>query len=142
MISRLARLERVNRPRGWIGQNGSVRRTLILGALAVAGGLIVAYSTTAATVTAARASLEIRSVDPLRVAGTGFRPYERLRVTAWMDGSRTTARARAGRRGAFQLRIAGAASGPCRSSVTVAVIGNRGSRTTVALSNIMCTPTY
>ena len=124
-----------------IRQNGRVRRTLILVALALAGGLIVA-SAQAATVASAKASLEVVSVDPLRVVGAGFKPYERVRVTAWMDGTRTTARARAGRRGAFQLRIAGSTGGVCRSPVTVVAIGNRGSRTTVALANIMCTPTY
>lgn len=89
-----------------------------------------------------KASLEIVSVDPLRVAGTGFWAYERVRVTAWVDGRRKTALARAGRRGAFRLRLAGSTGEMCRSSVTVLAVGNRGSRTTVALANIMCTPTY
>jgi hypothetical protein len=118
-----------------------VRGTLILVALALAGGLIVA-SARAATVASAKASLELVSVDPLRVAGAGFKPYERVRVTAWVDGTRTTAQARAGRRGAFQLRIAGSTGGPCRSSAILVAVGSRGSRTTVALDNIMCTPTY
>ncbi|MGH3109806.1 MAG: hypothetical protein ACRDQT_02665 [Gaiellaceae bacterium] len=119
-----------------------MRRMLTLVALALACGLIVAASPSARTVASARASLEIASVDPLRIAGAGFRSHERVRVTAWVDRRRTTARARAGRRGAFQLRIARSTGGMCRSSVTIVAVGNRGSRTTVALANVTCVPTY
>ena len=132
----------MNRRDARIRHNGRVRRTLILVALALVCGLAVATSPSGGTVAGSKASLEIVSVDPLRVAGAGFRVYERVRVTAWVDGRRTTARARAGRRGAFQLRIARSTGGMCRSSVTIVAVGNRGSRTTVALANVMCVPTY
>jgi hypothetical protein len=118
-----------------------VRRTLVLVALALAGGSVVTSSLAAATGQSAKASVEVVSVDPLRVAGTGFGAHERVRMTVWIDGTRTNARVRAGRRGSFSLRIATPVTESCRSSVTVVARGARGSRAMFALTGIACVPT-
>jgi hypothetical protein len=108
-------------------------------ALVLAGGLAAAGSTSATPGASAKASLEIRSLEPLRVVGDGFRPYERVRVTVWTGGTRTTRRARAGRRGAFALRLPGSPSGSC-GSLRLRAVGSLGSRVTVALDNVTCLP--
>ncbi|HET9286377.1 MAG TPA: hypothetical protein VFO26_02355 [Gaiella sp.] len=92
--------------------------------------------------TAARASLELVSVDPVRVRGERFRPAERARVTARVEGRIAVAHARAGRRGGFIVAFpAGLTAGGCVASVRLVAVGNRGSRATLALDHVACAPT-
>ncbi len=114
-----------------------------VGRLAVLVTLVVAVSVASPSPgaghgAAVRASLEIVSLEPLRVRGEGFRPGERARVTVRVDGRASVLRARAGRRGAFVVRVA--ADG-CVSSVRVVAVGDRGTRASTALDHVRCMPT-
>jgi hypothetical protein len=81
--------------------------------------------------TAGRATLEIVRTSPLTVAGRGFKPKERIRVTA--DGRRKFVTA--GTRGRFT--VAFLAANAC-NGVFVAAVGSKGSRASVTFSNIHC----
>lgn len=74
-----------------------------------------------------RAALEVTNVEPLSVAGRGFKVSERVRVSA--DSSRKSLRASA--RGRFLVRFADV--DPC-NSVVVTAVGSKGSRASVAFN--------
>jgi hypothetical protein len=77
--------------------------------------------------TAARATLEIVLTSPLTVAGQGFKPKERIRVSA--NGRRKSVTA--GARGSFE--VAFRAANVCNGVVVVAV-GSKGSRASVTFA--------
>jgi hypothetical protein len=83
--------------------------------------------------TAARATLEIVRTLPLTVAGQGFKPKERIRVSA--DGRRKSVTA--GARGSF--RVAFPAANACNGVVVVAV-GSKGSRASVTFAQFCLEP--
>jgi hypothetical protein len=110
-----------------------VRRIGALGALV----FVVALGGAAAGSSAeSRPELEVVTIDPFRVGGTGFGSYERVRVTATLDGETTVVRRRAGRRGRFWARFADDAC-----SATVQAVGGRGSKASLAFDHVMCRPT-
>jgi hypothetical protein len=111
-----------------------VRRLAVITALA----LVALALTPVPTGAGERASLEIVSVEPLRVRGEGFRALERARVTVRVDGRATVLRARAGPRGAFVVRVP---TDGCVASIRAVAVGDRGTRATTALDHVRCVPT-
>jgi hypothetical protein len=101
--------------------------------LAIPALTLPAASATPASTTG-RAAVEIVQISPLTVAGRGFKPKERVRVTA--NGGRKSVTA--GRRGRFE--VAFPAANACNGVFAVAV-GSKGSRASVAFaqfSNVHC----
>ena len=114
-----------------------MRRLAVLVALVVAAS-VASLSPGAAPGAAARASLEVVSLEPLRLRGEGFRAGERARLTVRVDGRASVLRARAGARGTFVARLA--ADG-CVSSIRVVAVGDRGTRASTALDHVTCVAT-
>ena len=84
----------------------------------------------------ARATLMPRSLDPLRVAASGFKRRERVRVTVTpTGGSAVTKRKRAKRNGSFTVTFG--ALRACNGFEAVAV-GRRGSRASFQFSAVGC----
>jgi hypothetical protein len=84
--------------------------------------------------TTGRAAVEIVQISPLTVAGRGFKPKERVRVTA--NGRRKSVTA--GTRGRFE--VAFPAANAC-NGVFVVAGGSKGSRASVTFaqfSDIIC----
>jgi hypothetical protein len=76
-----------------------------------------------------RASLTMKSLRPLTVAGSGFKAAERVRITG--AGTKTLT---ASRGGAFTTRLTGA--DPC--GLTIVAMGSRGSRASLNFSKLLC----
>lgn len=112
-----------------------------LAALVAAATAVLAPSA-GADVQAARPTLDVVSVEPLRVRGERFKSRERAVVTAWVAGRKAVVWARAGRRGAFVVTLPPfLTAGRCVASVRVAAVGSRGSRATVVLDHVACVAT-
>jgi hypothetical protein len=77
-----------------------------------------------------RASISLRSLQPLTIAGRGFKSRERVRVTG--AGSRTVV---ATRGGGFLLRMG--YRDPC-ASLSITAVGSRGSRASLNFSQLYC----
>jgi hypothetical protein len=87
------------------------------------------------TVLPSRARLAPTGQKPLKVKGTGFQPYEKVRLTANGGKTKTTVSDAAG---SFQVSLPGVNS--C-DSVTVEATGSKGSHADFNLSQIACTGT-
>lgn len=83
-----------------------------------------------AKTTFGRASLSIKSMSPLTVAGSGFKPGESVRISG-----AGTKRVAASRRGAFSVRLPGV--DPC-GSLTIVAVGTKGSRASMNFSQLLC----
>ena len=79
---------------------------------------------------AGRAGLRITDRSPLAVRGTGFRPLERVTVTAFEPQGSLVRRAVATRAGAFTVRFA-ASSDWCNGVREIRAVGRAGSRAVV-----------
>jgi hypothetical protein len=110
-----------------------VRRIALLGALAFVAALGLAAAGSSA---GSQPALEVTSTNPFRVGGTGFRSYERVTVTATLDGETSVLARRAGRRGRFWALLSDDAC-----SVTVRAVGRQGSHASLAFDHITCRPT-
>jgi hypothetical protein len=77
-----------------------------------------------------KATLTLKSLEPLIVSGRGFKAQESVRITG--AGAKT---ARASARGTFTVRMVGA--GPC-ASLTIQAIGSKGSRASLNFSQLLC----
>jgi hypothetical protein len=119
-----------------------VRRVAVLAVLVATAAALSLAPAHAVAERAARPSLDVVSLDPLRIRGERFRSAERVRVTAWINGRRSVARTRAGRRGVltvvYPVRMG---SDACTASVTAVAVGDRGSRAALAFDHIVCQPT-
>ena len=73
-----------------------------------------------------RASLELRSIDPVVVTGRGFAPGEPVLLTATAEGTGRVVPLVAKRNGTFTARFR-LHLGPC-APLTVRAVGTRGSR--------------
>ena len=83
-----------------------------------------------------QARLAPSSFDPLQVRGTGFRAYERVRVTVTPSaGDAISHRVRATRRGGFVVSFAGIEA--CGGIEGVAA-GSRGSHASFQSSSLTC----
>jgi len=93
--------------------------------------------TTAAKTTTARAHITPVQSQPLQVKGTGFRPGEKVTLSArGLQSSHTTATADSS--GEFDATFHGLEN--C-DSVTVTAVGSKGSRAEFNLSQIACMDT-
>ena len=117
--------------------NCVVHRLALLGALVVAATTLLFPPPAAGRDTGARATLEVLSVEPLRVRGERFRAGERVRLTAAIDGRRTVAWSRAGRRGRFVVRFGSTGDGGV-CSLRLSALGRAGSRAELALDHFVC----
>ena len=77
------------------------------------------------------------SDQPVAVAGTGFHPYERVRLLVTPGPS--TRNVRAGRLGRFRVTLR--ASMPRCGGVVVQALGSRGSRAMIDRTGPDCAPT-
>jgi hypothetical protein len=104
--------------------------------IAVKSGLVVAAACLLAAVSAATASnqgrpaLSLVSERPVVLAGSGFRPGERVRVRVSVGGKSFAKRLAASRGGRFRARFAQANTPDCALFVASAV-GGQGSRATL-----------
>jgi hypothetical protein len=106
---------------------------LLVAVLALSALTLPVASATPANTTG-RAAVEIVQISPLTVAGRGFKPKERVRVTA--NGGRKSVTA--GRRGRFEVALP--AANTC-NGVFVVAVGSKGSRASVTFaqfSDILC----
>ena len=110
-----------------------MHRVAILVVVALAAALTLAAAGSGA---GSRPELEVVSTEPFRVGGTGFRSYERVSVTAILDGEASVLARRAGRRGRFWALLADDAC-----SVTVRAVGRQGSKASLAFDYVTCRPT-
>jgi hypothetical protein len=113
-----------------------MRAFAVLGAL-VAAALVAVPSTGAVRQELAQPSLELISLDRLRVRGERFRAGERVRVTARLDGRADVVWTRAGRRGRFVVSFGSTGdSGVC--SLCLSALGRAASRAELALDHFVC----
>jgi hypothetical protein len=99
----------------------------------VFAALLAVGPTTAGTGSASR--LHIASDAPVVIAGSGFRPYERVRLLIAAPGPATRI-ARAGGRGRFRVVLR--FSMPRCGGVVVQAFGSRGSRAMVDRIGLDC----
>jgi hypothetical protein len=98
---------------------------LILALVVLRGGSVAADASPAAA--ERRATLALSSLEPLSVAGRGFKVSERVRVSA--ESSRKSLRASS--RGRFLVRFADV--DPC-NGVVVTAVGSKGSRASITFT--------
>ena len=85
---------------------------------------------------APRAKIVPGSFEPFRVKGTGFKRYERVKVTVTpVGGAAVTERLRARRKGSFTATFAGIDT--CNGIEAVAE-GRRGSRASFQMASVGC----
>ena len=83
------------------------------------------------------ASIDIVRKTPLTAVGSGFRPLERVTLTAEAGGDRGTVRVRADRRGALRAVFRGIFVGRCLGYDVVAR-GAAGSRVAISVPPTVC----
>jgi hypothetical protein len=79
-------------------------------------------------------ALRILTMRPLTVAGTDFRPGERVRVVVTSAGDETVRKIRADTVGAFEVSFDDVRTGRSVPELSVAAAGDRGSRVSFALN--------
>jgi hypothetical protein len=94
---------------------------------AAAVGLALVLALPAAGAKPQRASLQLRSTNPVVVLGRGFVAREPILVTARAENEHAIVPLVARRNGSFTARFKKLRLGPCES-LTVRAIGTRGSR--------------
>ena len=86
-----------------------------------------------------RPALRLVRIDPLTVAGSSFRPAERVTIAAYVAGARRTVQATAGARGGFRVRLGRVpAYDPCAFALFVSARGSRGSSASVRIPPRLC----
>jgi hypothetical protein len=99
--------------------------------------LAAAVASAPAAAAARRAAVDVVRKTPLTVKGTGFRPLERVTVTAEAGGERGTVRVRADRRGALTAVFRGVFVQRCLGYDVVAR-GAAGSRASLSVPPTVC----
>ncbi len=89
---------------------------------------------------AAAPRLRVVDASPVRLAGSGFAPGERVRVRARAGLTRRTRHVRAGSNGRFRVRFAHLAQDPCSESLRATATGSDGHRATVRRAPRLCPP--
>jgi hypothetical protein len=62
-------------------------------------------------------------ISPVRLAGSGFSPGERVRVRAFVGGHKRTKHVRAGKHGRFRVRFAELTRNPCTQKLKATAVG-------------------
>lgn len=96
---------------------------LVLGS----GAILVATGQTAPAQSGSGGTLRLVDTQRLTLAGTGFRPHERVRVTATADTDRATVYRTASPAGTFRATFIGLSAGRC-DLVRAVAIGRAGTR--------------
>jgi hypothetical protein len=65
-------------------------------------------------------------LSPVRLAGEGFAPGERVRVRAFVGGRKRTKHVRAGAHGRFRVRFAELSRNPCTQKLKASAVGTKG----------------
>ena len=87
-----------------------------------------------------KAALRIVAAEPVRVAGVGFRPRERVRVVAVVGDVRAAKLVRASGTGTFGVAFADLAADRCLTGLVVTASGSAGSRASAKLPKLLCPP--
>ena len=114
-----------------------VWRYLAAGALLAALALIIGGSAPAG---ASTPRLRMLDASPVRLAGSGFSPRERVRVRVRTGGSKRTRRVRANSRGRFRVTFRHLAQDPCRDSLSATAVGSAGHVTSLTKVRRLCPP--
>jgi hypothetical protein len=86
-------------------------------------------------------SLRIFDASPVRLAGAGFSPGERVSVRARSGGERRSRRVHANSRGRFRVSFAGMALDPCAEILSATATGSKGHRASLKpLPQRLCPP--
>jgi hypothetical protein len=97
------------------------------------------FSAVPSLAAAPRPAVRIVDLQPVALRGSGFQPYERVRLTVRL-GERTSVakRLRAGARGRFAVAFREHSLGRCGSELAVRAAGSRGSRVSWVLTQPDC----
>jgi hypothetical protein len=76
--------------------------------------------------------------QPLTLRGSGFVPGEKVRVSAATSGAKETRTLTADKSGSFTVSFSGGLNG-C-NGLKVSAVGNKGTRESFQLSQLLCTP--
>jgi hypothetical protein len=101
-------------------------RIAALLAAVVAAGTTAIGGAGAASAVQTSARLRLLDTEPVMLRGTGFQPYEHLRIVAVSD-ERVVRRATAGSGGGFTMRLVGVDLEAC-AGFSITVTGDEGSR--------------
>jgi hypothetical protein len=86
-------------------------------------------------------SLRMLDASPVRLAGAGFSPGERVRVRASAGGERRSRRVHANSRGRFRVSFAGMALDPCAEVLSATATGSKGHRASLKqMPQRLCPP--
>ena len=77
-----------------------------------------------------RASISLRTIQPIMIVGRGFKPGERVRISG--VGTKTVV---ASRQGGFTIRMP--SRNPC-PSLSITAVGSKGSRASLNFSQLLC----
>lgn len=89
---------------------------------------------------AAAPKLRMLDASPLRLAGSGFSPGERVRVRARTGLAKRSRRVRADSDGRFRVRFARLAQDPCSGSLAATATGSDGHRASLKHAQRQCPP--
>jgi hypothetical protein len=89
---------------------------------------------------AGAAKLRVLDPSPVRLAGSGFSPGERVRVRARIGLAKRSQRVRADADGRFRVRFAHLAQDPCSQSLRATAKGSDGHRATLKRVRRLCPP--
>jgi hypothetical protein len=78
------------------------------------------------------------ALSPVRLAGEGFSPGERVRVRAWVGGQKRTKHVRAGKHGRFRVRFAELSRNPCTQKLKASAVGANGHDATLDSAPLNC----
>jgi hypothetical protein len=112
--------------------------------LFVAGALLAALALVAGNSAPARAAttkLRLLDASPVRLAGSGFFPRERVRVSVRTGGAKRTRRVRANSHGRFRVKFKHLAQDPCSDSLSATAVGSAGHVTSLTRVRRICPPT-
>jgi hypothetical protein len=107
-------------------------------------GTVLAATALLALTPAAPAALDpavrIAARDPLTLAGRGFKPRERVKLTVELGAVTQARRVRARATGTFEIAFAAMALQRCHGGLAVSAVGDDGSRVRWKLLSLHCGP--
>jgi hypothetical protein len=77
-------------------------------------------------------------ISPVRLAGSGFSPGERVRVRAHVGGNKRTRVVHAGKHGRFRVRFAQLTRNPCAQTLRASAVGSKGHRASLESVHLNC----
>jgi hypothetical protein len=132
--SQSTRRYRINLAR--VGHNRPMCRIAALLAAVFAVGATAIGGVGAASAVQTSARLRLLDTEPLMLRGTGFKPYEHLRI-AVVSNERVVRRATAGPGGGFTMRLRGVDLEAC-AGFSITVTGDEGSSATFKRAPGVC----